>query len=67
MQDKKTLINAIVGTGTSKMSFDAIRFYETKRLVKYNGNPRSESWKWVKENLETLSVHELQQVYDKQS
>ena len=57
---KDTLINAIVKNGTTPLSFDEIRFYEERGLLKHQGKRPNDTWVWNQSALRALSVEELE-------
>lgn len=62
MINKKSVIESIMGSNINSMSYDALRFYEEKKLVKYTGDRRKAKWSWVREELNRLSPDDLEMI-----
>lgn len=60
MSNKKTLVDEIMKSNLDNMSYDTVRFYEGKKLVRYTGDRRKAKWGWVRDELNKLSVDDLE-------
>jgi len=59
--DKELLVNAVIGRGFRSMEHASEM---TKLgLAEFSGNQWNPDWKWIREELDKLSMEELEKVY----